>query len=167
LKRFRERIFHSPWRSCSFRFLVFFLSYILLSPGCFQGKQETSAEERLLDERISEYFSTWSSQDMQAYRGCFHPQACVHFIDSSGSSHYFNLDTFIHAQQKAHLLAPEPMFERLTQSSLTVRGCMAQAVVRWELQKGDAVTTGTDFFTFLKTDKGWKILSLVFEQDKK
>jgi hypothetical protein len=147
--------------------LVFSLSYLLFFPGCFPGEQGRFSEERLLGERISEYFSTWSSQNMQAYRRCFHPLACIHFIDDAGTSHSFNLDQFIHVQQNAHLLAPEPMFEKPTQSSLTVRGRMAQAVVRWELRKGDAFITGTDYFTFLKTDQGWKILSLVFEQDKK
>jgi hypothetical protein len=40
-------------------------------------------------------------------------------------------------------------------------------VVRWELTKGGARVTGTDYFTFLKTGKEWKILSLVFEENNK
>lgn len=104
---------------------------------------------------------------MQAYSRCFHPKASVYFIDSSGDPHHYLLDVFINGQKNARLLGPKPMIERPTQSSVEVRGRIAHAVVRWELQEGSAYHTGTDYFTFTKTIEGWKILSLIYEQDKK
>jgi hypothetical protein len=127
----------------------------------------TFPEERLLGKLISDYFSSWSKPDMHAYQKCFHPNASVYFIDSSGNPHYFALDNFIAGQKKAHLSTTVPMSEKPTQSSIEVQGRIAYAVVRWELHEGSASSTGTDFFTFIKTDLGWKILSLVYEQDKK
>jgi len=134
---------------------------------CSGGERGTGAEEQALIKLISDYFSSWSKPDMPAYKGCFHVKASVYFIDPSGNPRHYQLDEFIASQEKAHLQALGPMSERPVKSAITVHGRTAQAVIRWELKKGGAVITGTDYFTFLKTDLGWKILSLVFEQDQK
>lgn len=124
-------------------------------------------EERLLGELISNYFSSWSKSDMLAYQKYFHPKASIYFIDTSGNLHSFRLDNFIDSQKKAHLLAAEPMVEKPTKSSIMVLGRLAHAVVRWELTEGSTIITGTDYFNFIRTDQGWKIFSLVYEEDKK
>ncbi|MFW6122740.1 MAG: nuclear transport factor 2 family protein [Thermodesulfobacteriota bacterium] len=124
-------------------------------------------EERLLGELISEYFSSWSKPDMPAFQKCFHPRAAVYFIDTSSNLHSFQLDNFIDGERKAHLLSAEPLVEKPTRSSITVSGRLAHARVGWELHQGSTIITGTDYFTFIKTDQGWKIVSLVYEQDKK
>ena len=124
-------------------------------------------DKRLLGQLISEYFSSWSKPDLQAFQKCFHPRASVYFVDPSGKLHSFQLDNFIEGEKKAHLLAAEPMVEKPTQSSITVSGRLAHAQVRWELHQGVVVITGTDYFTFIKTDRGWKIVSLVYEEDSR
>ncbi len=134
--------------------------------GCSGGKPDTGADDQALAKLISHYFSSWSKPDMPAFQGCFHDKASVYFIDSSGNPRHYLLGEFIASQEQAHREARAPMSERPTKSTITVHGRTAQAVVRWELTKGDARVTGTDYFTFLKTGKEWKILSLVFEQDK-
>jgi hypothetical protein len=121
----------------------------------------------MVEKLISNYFLSWSKPDMEAYRGCFHPKASIYFIDASGNPHHYQIDTFITAQEKAHRLAMEPMVEKPKHMSIDVRGRVARALVLWELYKGGESVTGTDYFTFIKTDRGWKILSLVYEQDKK
>jgi hypothetical protein len=156
---------------CFLRFsgsLLFLASLLLLlSTGSSLGEQRSISEERLLREFISDYFSSWSKPDIEAYSKCFHPQASIHCIDRSGNPHLSLLDTFISEQRQAQLSASEPMIEKPTQSSIKVRGRIAHAMVRWELHKGGASYTGTDYFTFLKTHTGWRILSLIFEQDEK
>jgi hypothetical protein len=147
--------------------LTSLLACLLLSSKSSLGEQKTLSEEQLLGRLITEYFSSWSKPDMQAYKNCFHPKASVYFIDKSGNPHHYLLDEFIAGQTNAHLMAPKPMSERPTHSSIEVRGWIAHAVVRWELIRGSKSETGTDYFTFIKTDQGWKILTLVFEQDKK
>ncbi|MFZ2087162.1 MAG: nuclear transport factor 2 family protein [Desulfobaccales bacterium] len=149
--------------------VVILLLMACLTPclGWVDVKQAAGAEEQVLARLISEYFSSWSKPDMQAYKNCFHAQASVYFIDASGNPHKYSLEEFIAQQEKAHLAATAPMTEKPTQSTIEVRGRTAQALVRWELLKSGTTATGTDYFTFLKTAAGWKILTLVFEQDKK
>ena len=153
--------------SCSVVLLAALLACLLLSTGYSAGKQGTSPEERQVGELISHYFKSWSKPDMQAYESCFHPQASIYFIDPSGKPHYSPLDKFIAGQKKAHRSAKEPMIEKPTQSSIEVQGRIAHATVRWELNKGRTSVTGTDYFTFIKTNPGWRILILVFESEKK
>jgi hypothetical protein len=146
--------------------LTSLLSCLLLLIGCFRGKQGTDTEKQLLNNLISGYFSSWSKPDMEAYKRCFHPKASIYFIDSSGNPHYSLLEEFIAGQEKAHQSARERLSERPTHTSVVVRGRIAHAVVRWELHQGSKSITGTDYFTFIKTDLGWRILGLLFENDK-
>jgi hypothetical protein len=146
--------------------LVSLLACLLLFPGCSRGEQGTT-EQQLLDNLISDYFSSWSKPDMEAYKRCFHPKASIYFIDSSGNPHFSGLEEFIAGQEKAHQSARERLFEKPTHISLNVQARLAQAEVRWELHRGSIAVTGTDYFTFVKTAAGWRILSLAFEQDKK
>ncbi len=165
MKNRRKRLPPSVWILFVGCLPILWLTFLFSWQAGAAGEQALS-EEKLLKELIREYFSTWSNQDMQAYRRFFHPGATIYYIDRAGNPHAFGLDAFINGQQEAHRRAPAPMVERPTQTTLTVRGRLAQAAVRWELRKGKATITGTNKFTFLKTDKGWKILSLVFEKDK-
>jgi len=153
--------------SCSVVLLAALLACLLLSTGYSAGEQGTSPEERQVGELISHYFKSWSKPDMQAYESCFHPQASIYFIDPSGKPHYSPLNKFIAGEKKSHRSPTEPPIEKPTQSSVEVQGRIAHATVRWELIKGRTSVTGTDYFTFLKTDPGWRILTLVYESDKK
>lgn len=147
--------------------LASLLACVWLATGCSSGEAETGPDQQLVGELIRHYFSSWSKPDLPAYAGCFHPQASIYFIDPSGKPHFFPLDKFIAEQKKAHLTATEPLIERPTHSTIEVRGRLAHATVRWELNINKTSQTGTDFFTLVKTGQGWKILTLVFEQDKK
>jgi Putative lumazine-binding len=137
-----------------------------LSGGAL-GEPVTGAEERLLHDLISTYFSSWSKPDMSVYKSCFHPQATVYFLDAAGKPHRSLLDEFMAGQERVQLQGPKPMTERPTHTTLSLQGRLARAEVRWKLHKNGATETGTDFFTFIRTDTGWQIISLVFELDKK
>lgn len=163
----RKPLFSALRNFWSLVLLTLLPASLLFATGCLSGAQGVTPEEQMVGKLISAYFSSWSKPDMEAYRRCFHPQASVYFIDASGNPHRYQLDTFISAQEKAHRLAAAPMVEKPTHSSIDMRGRVARALVRWQLDKGKDSITGTDFFTFIKTDLGWKILSLVYEQDKK
>jgi hypothetical protein len=147
--------------------LLFSLFTCLLPlSGAALGEPVTGDEERLLHDLISTYFSSWSQADMSVYKSCFHPQATVYFLDAAGKPHRSWLDEFVAGQERIQLQRPKPMTEKPTHTTLSVCGRLARGEVRWELHKNGATATGTDFFTFLKTDTGWKIISLIFEQDK-
>jgi hypothetical protein len=167
LKKMRNQILYILKHTVSLILWASFFLCLFLSIGCSSGIHGAISDEQLLDKLISDYFSSWSKPDMQAYQKCFHPKASIYFIDGPGDPHHFRLENFIAIQKKAHISTTKPMSEKPTQTSIEVRGRIANALVRWELHKGNASTTGTDIFTFVKTDQGWKILTLVFEADQK
>ena len=142
-----------------------FSAIFLLSTGLAWGQPGTETDQRLLDNLISAYFSSWSKPDMQAYKDCFHPQASIFYLNKSGNFHRYRLDEFVAGQERAHLTGPKPLTEKPTKITRSVQSRLGQAEVRWQLQQGSATVTGTDYFIFVKTDAGWKIISLVFEQD--
>ena len=139
---------------------------LLVLAGRSWGEPGKTAEEMALDNLISVYFTSWSKPDMQAYKDCFHPQASVYFIDGSGNPHPYQLEEFLAGQARVQLGSRKPLSERPTKTSLAVGGRLGQAEVRWELQRDSTKATGTDYFIFVKTGTGWKILSLAYEQDK-
>jgi hypothetical protein len=144
--------------------LAVFVTVPMLATGCGAGERGTNGEQQLHG-LIARYFASWSKNDMATYKGCFHPLAAIYFIDDAGNPHYARLDTFIAAQEKAQQEARGRLSEKPVHISLSVHGGLAQATVRWELHKGSAVVTGTDYFMFIKTGADWRILSLIFEQD--
>ena len=105
--------------------LALLLACLMLSAGCSRGEQGADTEKELLNNLISGYFSSWSKPDMEAYKGCFHPEASIYFIDGSGNPHYSGLEEFIAGQQKVHQAARERLSERPMQTSLTVHGRLA------------------------------------------
>ena len=146
--------------------LAIILTGLMLNTGCSGGEQKTNADQQQLHSLLSRYFASWSKSDMAAYKGCFHPLASIYFIDGAGNPYYAKLDHFIAVQAKAQQRARERMSEKPTQISLVVQGRIAHAVVHYELHQGKATVTGTDYFTFTKTDAGWRIITLVFDKDK-
>jgi len=143
------------------------LTVLLLATGCCGAEKGANADQQQLKSLISGYFASWSKPDMAAYKASFHPLAAIYFVDAGGKPHYAQLEKFIAWQEQAHQEAGGRLSEKPTDISLAVHGRLAQAAVRWELHKGNAVETGTDYFMFIKTEAGWRILTLIFEQDKK
>lgn len=146
--------------------LATLLTALLLATGC-GAEKGANADHQQLKSLISGYFASWSKPDMEAYKACFHPKAAIYFVDAGGNPHYAQLEKFITWQEQAHQEAGGRLSEKPTHISLTVHGRLAQAAVRWELHKGSTAVTGTDYFMFIKTEAGWRILTLIFEQDKK
>jgi hypothetical protein len=147
--------------------MVCLLTGLMLATVCFGGEQGTNADQQQLKNLISGYFASWSKPDMAAYKGCFHPLASIYFVDGAGNPHCTRLDEFIAGQERVHRAARERLSEKPTHISLTIHGRLAQAAVRWKLYTGSAAVTGIDYFTLIKTDAGWRILSLAFENDKR
>ena len=102
---------------------------------------------------------------MEGYGGCFHPQARITFVGKGGASQSDGLTDFLHGQKLSHAQATAPMTEVPTDMKITMDSWVAQAAVRWKLTKGAEIVTGTDYFTLIQTESGWKIVSLVFYND--
>jgi len=147
--------------ACHFRGALALLLLFLIS-GCTEAASPGETEVRTF---LNRYFSTWSAKDMDGYGGCFHPQARITFVGKGGVSQSDGLTDFLHGQKLSHAQATAPMTEVPTDMKITMDARVAQAAVRWKLTKGAEIVTGTDYFTLIQTESGWKIVSLVFYND--
>jgi hypothetical protein len=130
--------------------------------GCTEAAGPEDAAVRLF---LNRYFSTWSAKDMDGYGSCFHPQARITYVAKGGAAQSDGLTDFLHGQKLSHAQSPVPMTEVPTDMKITADSRVAQAAVRWRLTKGNDIVTGTDYFTLIQTESGWKIMSLVFYND--
>lgn len=146
-------------RACRF---VITVALLALAVSCTKS---ASADEAAVRSFLATYFSTWSVKDMDSYGACFHPQARITFVGKNGETQSDGLTDFLHGQKLAHAQSPVPMSESPTEMKITYDNRVTIASVRWKLTKGAEVVTGTDCFTLIKTDAGWKIMSLVFYND--
>lgn len=148
----------SHWRTLSLAAVCLLLTVT----ACSKAAGPEDAGVRVF---LNRYFSTWSAKDMDGYGGCFHPQARITFVGMGGGSQSDGLTDFLHGQKLSHAQSPVPMAEVPTDMKITADGRVAQAAVRWKLTKGTEVVTGTDYFTLIQTESGWRIMSLVFYND--
>ena len=102
---------------------------------------------------------------MDRYGSCFDPQARITFVTKEGRVQTDGLTDFLHGQKLAHAQASIPMSEIPTDMKITFDSRVTLAAVRWKLTKGTEIVTGTDNFTLIKTEAGWKIMILVFYND--
>src|SRR5262249_33347937 len=63
----------------------------------------SAAEVKQLAQR---YFSSWSSQDMDAYGDCFLPGATIQYVDAQGNLDTQQLRDFLAAQKRFQLMRP-------------------------------------------------------------
>ncbi len=136
---------------------------MLAAASC--GDREPRADDTAVRAFLERYFATWSARDMEGYGACFHPSARILFVEKSGDLGSQGLTDFLHGQKMGHETSPVPMTEKPTDMKITLDERSAQAVVRWRLTKGAETVTGTDLFTLIKTQPGWRIASLVFYND--
>ena len=135
----------------------------MLAPAC--SNQAQAGDEQAVRKLLEHYFASWSTQDMDAYAACFHPQARISFNLGEGKVSTEGLTDFVHGQRMSHQTAAAPMKEVPLDMKITTGKTIAQAAVKWELRKADGNKTGTDFFTLTRTPEGWRIIALVWEQD--
>ena len=138
------------------------LIFAVLLSSCSQAE---SPDEKAVRAHLERYFSTWSSQDMAGYESCFFPQARITF-SSGGRVNVEGLTDFLYSQRMCQQQATTPMKEEPKEMKITLANDIAQASVKWELHKSDGNTTGTDMFTLVRIDGGWKIAALVWEQNR-
>lgn len=148
-------------RSCSVCFSFFASLLFLALTGCSPAQTD---DEKAVKTHLGNYFATWSARDMKGYEACFHPQARITFT-SGGQIGSEGLTDFLFSQRMSHEQAKSPMKEVPTEIKVTLAHDIAQATVKWNLQKGDGNVTGTDMFTLVRVGNGWKIAALVWEQD--
>lgn len=148
---------------------LFLLLLFSLSPACQPTTNNTTTpphpDEAQIRKAVDHYFATWSTQNMDAYGDCFHPQARIFFLTPGGNVISQPLGDFLHSQRMAHAQARDPMKEVPITTRILMDNKGAQAHVTWLLTKGSSHEKGVDLFSFIKQGKDWKIISLVFYEE--
>lgn len=157
-------MFHRP---PSLRFLPFPARNFLLVLALASTLGTSLATEAEVRAAVENYFAAWSRADMDAYAATFHPEAVIFFLKPDGSvGMRAPVAPFVASQAEAHRTSPERMSEVPRGCEVTLNGTLATAVVPWKLTAGARVDTGVDVFTFVRGRDGWKILTLVFNNDE-
>lgn len=147
----------AAWSALKFAGGIFFLASLnACSPN------EASSDEVAIRKFLAGYFDTWSKRDMDGYAACFDPDARILFVAANGEVVSQGTVDFLHGQKLAHEQSASPMTERPLEMKIQGDEKVAQAAVKWVLNKGSKEERGTDFFTLRREGAGWKIVSLVF-----
>ena len=137
--------------------LVLFLSFVSLLAN-------SELEKKQLRSKVEEYFEVWSMADIDSYGKLFHESAVIFYRDKySGKIEKESLKLFLENQKRAHEMSTQKMSEVPLEIKIYLLGKnTAQVAVYWKLQKGKEIIYGWDYFTWIKTTDGWKILNLFF-----
>ena len=121
------------------------------------------AEAERLEAFLDRYFTSWSEQDMEAYRDCFHPRATIHHIDAAGRVTMQRLDDFIAGQRAGHARSPVRMIEVPLWHRVEPGLQALQVHVRWHLAAGEREVLGRNHYTLQRGgEHGFQIINLVF-----
>ena len=133
------------------------------------GQKSSSAYPPDLEPFLKSYFSSWSAGNFKAYEAHFHRNARIYYVNSQRSIEMdSDLKTFIAQQIEVRANASARLSEKMTKFSGNVDDRAASLETKWELLNGSSKRTGIDRFTLIRDESGkWKILSLLFYEDKK
>lgn len=138
---------------------------LLLSVGAALAQKQTGDDEQALQELVDRYFRTWSAADIETYGATFHPQAVVYHVAEDGRVNRSDLAPFLRGQRRAHAISPGMREYPLSVDLRLATRDHASALVHWELDRGSEIVRGYDHFHFLRTDDGWRVLSIVFHDE--
>ncbi len=149
------------WPSIGWLVAALVLALRFINPA-----QTTDAGTPELRQLLDDYFQSWSRRDMPAYERCFHPQATIHHLDHAGQASSWNVPSFIRSQSDWLAQAAPDVREIPLTKQFQLAGDLAQAQVRWQLSNGAQQVKGYDEFTLVRSPQGWKILTLVYQEDR-
>lgn len=115
-----------------------------------------------VQELITRYFASWSSQDMPGYEECFLPDASIQHLNAGGQLASLGREAFIATQREYHRTATHRTVETPEKIDIRFEQKLARAVVAWKLTSGPRTETGYDHFTLVKHEGKWRIVNLVF-----
>ncbi|MHC4250445.1 MAG: YybH family protein [Planctomycetota bacterium] len=123
-----------------------------------------AAPDTEIEAFLQKYFATWSAHDIEAYGRCFDVDATIQFLEPGGKLKVHGLRGFLEGQRRAQAGQPE-MREAPTAMRIEREGDVATAFVRWRLESGERVVTGTDCFLLARRDGEWLVTALLVKSD--
>jgi len=139
--------------------------------GCSQTRPSSESDPEAAvapDSEISafldKYFATWSAHDLKAYGRCFDVEATVQFLRPDGTLKVYGLGSFLATQRRAQAAAPQSR-ETATSMRIERKGDVATAFVRWRLDSGERIVTGTDCFLLARREGEWLVTALLVRGD--
>ena len=116
-----------------------------------------------LEPFLTSYFSSWSSGDMGGYRGHFHDDAIILFIDGGDVRARMPLEPFVDEQASMQREPETRAVERMTGFRADEDRHAATVTVDWLLERGEQRQRGVDRFTLIRDRGGrWRIAALIF-----
>ena len=113
---------------------------------------------------LEKYFATWSAHDLEAYGRCFDVDATIQFFRPDGRLKIYDLRGFLASQRRAQAANPDSR-ESATSVRTERKGDVATALVRWRLEAGGRVVTGTDCFLLARREGEWLVTALLVKND--
>jgi len=113
---------------------------------------------------IEKYFATWSAHDIEAYGRCFDVDATIQFLGADGKLKVHGLRGFLEGQRRAQAADPD-VREAPTSMRIEREDNVATAFVRWRLESGERVVTGTDCFLLARRRGEWLVTALLVRSD--
>jgi len=113
---------------------------------------------------LNKYFATWSAHDIEAYGRCFDVDATIQFLRPDGRLKIHGLRDFLATQRRAQAANPHSR-ETATSVRIERKGDVATAFVRWRLEAGGRIVTGTDCFLLARRKGEWLVTALLVKSD--
>lgn len=140
-----------------------FILFFFLFQFCFYSNDKDDKKE--IENTLDLYFSSWSKANMNEYKNLFHDTAMIQF-DSGFDIKTEFLEEFIAGQTYAHKNSISKMTEIPISKKIQIESNKAQAIVRWKLTSESREQFGFDYFTLVKIKNKWKIVHLIFHNDR-
>ena len=162
--------------------IFYFATGLILLINCCTSRQNNDQlqqtrltdVEKLLTGLVNDYYDDMSRRDWSAYRTYFWDNATITTVwqapdDSIAQVHVITIDEFI--AQTPNGPDSQPIFEEQPTTIRTdIQGNLAVVWADYDAKFGsqDSLMTwsGTDMFSFLRSNNEWKIVSLTFEPEQ-
>jgi hypothetical protein len=137
-----------------------------LALGCASARPPAAAKapDAEISVFLDRYFATWSANDLAAYGRCFDANAKIQFLTQGGRLKVYGLRDFLASQRRAQAANPGSR-EAATSMRIDRHGDVATAFVRWRLELGRRVVTGTDCFLLARRNGEWLVTALLVKND--
>ena len=147
------------------------LLFLIIFVGTFETTFAQSEDEKAVKAVVVQLFDGMRKHDSTLIRACFHSTARMQSIGESRKTGLIEIitDNTIDGFVKSIGSLPETIQieERELNSEIRIDYQLATAWTKYEFYRNGKIShCGFDAFQFYKTEKGWKILAIIYTRRK-